>query len=34
MAINFDRCAWCTSLILNAEQVQPKVCWAAQGLML
>lgn len=32
MAINFNRCLWCTALTLNAEQVQLEVCWAAQGI--
>lgn len=32
MAINFNRCLWCTALTLNAEQVQLEFCWAAQGI--
>lgn len=32
MAVDFNRCSWCTVLTLNAEQVQLEVFWAVQGI--
>lgn len=32
MAVDFNRCSWCTALTLNAEQVHLEVFWAAQGI--
>lgn len=32
MAVNCNRCLWCTALTLYAEQVHLEVCWAAQGI--